>query len=245
MALLGEFDGVTQQINQYLHQSVTIRQDPCGQAFVNLTLKDQSHAFDAVVKQVHGMRHGFTQLKGFGVYTQFARLELRIVQYIVDHGEQMLTRLLGELQYLHGLGISSLGGLEQVIKAHDGVHGGAQFMADGGNELVTNIRYCLQLLAFDFEFIVADFDLCNGFVAKALVNQCQRNQAAGCDEIHKKSIDLMGFVQGRVVGEYIEIGQRRHDKLQCDDDTCPNPTCSAAHHVNHQNGDEVEPVNAR
>ena len=44
-------------------------------------------------------------------------------------------------------------------------------MADRGDELVSDIHNGLQFLSFSLQFFIANFDLCYGFIADALVNQ--------------------------------------------------------------------------
>ena len=91
--LVREFDGIAQQIDQDLHQTVAIRLNPMRHIVINRTGVLQVHAFHALGKQVESGVHRVSQGEGFALHLDLACLQLRIVEHIVDDGEQMVGRL--------------------------------------------------------------------------------------------------------------------------------------------------------
>ena len=63
----------------------------------------QVHALDARIEQGKGDMHRLTQIKGLALHANFARLQLRVVQYIVDHGHQVIRRLSRVVKDFQGL----------------------------------------------------------------------------------------------------------------------------------------------
>ena len=245
MALRREFDGVAQQIDQYLHQAVAIGPNPGGQIRVNLVGKIQLHAAQPMGKQTRGVVHGFAQLEGLGVHRQLARLKLRIVQHIVDHCHQMLTRLLGQRQHFHGFCVARLVFAQQFIEPHDGIHGCAQLMADRGNESIADIQNLLQLLSPRLQLLVAGAQGCNRLGAKTLVGQGDGDQTGGSHRVNQKRIHIVALRHGLPLRQripQIAHGQRRENTHH---HAAPQQACSAATDVDHQDWYQVQPVDAR
>lgn len=53
-ALVGNFDGIAQQIDQNLHQAVTVGKDPRGQCRVDLAATTPSGVFDSRLEHLEG-----------------------------------------------------------------------------------------------------------------------------------------------------------------------------------------------
>jgi hypothetical protein len=73
LALVREFEGIAQQVDQDLHQAVPVGADPLRHVVFNFAAVGQLHAFDARHKQIKGMAHRLAQSKGFGMRSQPAR----------------------------------------------------------------------------------------------------------------------------------------------------------------------------
>ena len=150
MPLVRELDGVAQQVDQDLHQSMTICVDPLRHVIFNDAVVLQVHALNTLSKQIESAVNGVTQRKGFGLHIDVAGLQLRVVQHVVDDGQQVVGRLTCVVQNFEGLGVICHTLEQHVVEAKNGVHGCAEFVADSGNELFTHGRCAKQLLTFFF-----------------------------------------------------------------------------------------------
>ena len=75
LALVGELDGVAQQINQYLHQAMPVTQNEHWQIRVGLQAVNNVHAVDPLQEQVEGGAHRDHQLKRFVLHFQLTALQ--------------------------------------------------------------------------------------------------------------------------------------------------------------------------
>ena len=139
LTLVGEFECVAQQVDQHLHEAVTVGMHPLRQLVIQLDAVGQVHALDPREKQLEGVLYRFAQFKGFRLNHQMTRLRLRIVQDVVDHRHQVIGRLARVVEHFAGLGLVTQAGQQQSIEAQNGVHRCAQFMADGGDEMFTHL----------------------------------------------------------------------------------------------------------
>ena len=134
LAGLGELDGVVGVVDQDLPQAQRIADEvlrhvrghvkkqfqPLGLGF----FPDQrGHVFEHSRQVEVGLFDG-----------QLAGLNFREIQNIVDDAQQMLAGLL-DLAHVVALAGGEFGGQRQVGQAHDGVHGGADFVAHVGQEI--------------------------------------------------------------------------------------------------------------
>ena len=133
LALLGELDGVTQQIAQNLAQpdGIAPRVDRLGRQGAE---QFQILALRALGKQDHHFLDQIPQDKVHRLQFQLARLDLGEIQDVVDDPEQSDSRLLDHLGEAPLLGIQ-LGSQQQFGHAQNAVHGRADFVAHVGQKL--------------------------------------------------------------------------------------------------------------
>jgi hypothetical protein len=135
LALLRELDGVAHEVEEHLAEPAGVADQRIGH--VLLDLADQ---FQPLLVGAHGQRaqggaqHGAQREIG-RVQFQAAGVDLGEVQEVVDDPEEGVRRRLDRRQVLPLLG-RQLGVQRQLGHAEDGVHGGADLVADVGQELV-------------------------------------------------------------------------------------------------------------
>ncbi|MNC22673.1 hypothetical protein D3C75_706800 [compost metagenome] len=134
LPMLGELDGVAHQVGQDLLETQGVEQGMAacrrrdhhlqGQAFLpRLAFENAPHRFDQG-RQVDGLR-------GEG---QVPRLDAHDVEDIADQAQQVLRRVVGQLQRAT-VYPALVGTLDcQLEHADDRIHRGADFVADGGQE---------------------------------------------------------------------------------------------------------------
>ena len=125
MAVLGEFDGVAQQVHEHLREAMAVGFNPFGHARTDRHAVVDAAAFHAGFDHLKGGAQGLVQVCSFDPGVDMARLQLRVVQHIVDHREQMVSRPLCVLQHHLGFGFIAHLPQQQAIEAQDGVHGSA------------------------------------------------------------------------------------------------------------------------
>ena len=151
-ALAGEFDGVVDQVGQYLaqperiaaHQQRNVRRRQLGDQFESL-------AFSLLGEHGGGFLDQFTQVELDIFQFHVPGFDLGEVQDVVDDAEQMPAGL------QHGIGIALLGGIQggaeqQFGHAQHPVHGGADFVAHGGEKFALGLAGGLGLLFRRFQF---------------------------------------------------------------------------------------------
>ena len=152
LASCGELQRVAQQVDQHLHHAVAVGADPLGQFGVKVAAVFKALCCSFGCQHVKGVAHRFVQVKHLGVQHEAAGLQLGIVEHVVDDGHEVVGRVSGVVKHLERFGPVMDARQQQFVKAKDGVHGGAQFVADAGNELVAHDLYVFQLFAFGFQF---------------------------------------------------------------------------------------------
>ena len=126
--LVGVLDGIAEQIEQDLPQTLGVEHHDTG--FVQVARQLQLQAF---AERLHTHRNVYFSQKVFhvrGLWAQWdiAGLQGRGFQYIVEHGQQMRCAGLGCLNQI-GLFWSALGFLQQAQHAQYAVKRRAQFVA--------------------------------------------------------------------------------------------------------------------
>ncbi len=133
LALLGELDGVVEQVEQDLAQAGDVAGNGVGNVVVDLVgqvkpllRRPRGHeverAFDAV-----------TQVERLVLQLHLARFDLRKVEDVVDDGQQGVAAVADDLGEL-ALFVVEKGVEQQAAHADDGVHRGADLVAHGGQE---------------------------------------------------------------------------------------------------------------
>ncbi len=133
LAVLGELDGIAQEVDQNLPQAMLIAfqgvrnigPDLAGQ-FQPLDMRPQGQGFEDRSEAV-------AQPKVLRVQGQLTRFDLGKIQDVVEHGQKRLGRGFDGAQKLPLLA-GDLGVQEQLGHAQNAVHGGADFMAHIGQE---------------------------------------------------------------------------------------------------------------
>ena len=179
MPFVGELDGVADQIHQDLHQPVTVGAHPLRHIALNLKAKAQVCALDPGQKEINRVLNRLAQSKGFGPGRQTPCIELRIIQHIVDDGHQMIGRLTRVLQNLPCTGFVGHLIQQERVEAQNGVHGCAQLVADGGNEVLPSLDRVDQFLAFFLQLPLTLFHLSQSLSVLVVVNQRHDDQHTG------------------------------------------------------------------
>ncbi len=132
-ALLGEFDGVAQQIAQNLSQAPRIAPRPKRRRRRGAD-QFQALALRALGEQDHHVLDQGAQRKFDFLQFQLARLDLGKIQHVVDDSEQAVPGLLDDLGEPLLLG-AQLGSQQQIGHPQHAVHGRADFMTHVGQKL--------------------------------------------------------------------------------------------------------------
>ena len=144
LALRGELDGIAQQVDQDLRQSVAIALDPSRHIRVHAQDVAQGFRFCPALEQLECGVQGFVQVEGLLHHLKSTGLHLGVVQQVVDDGQQVLARFLDVLHFGAHLGVQFLVMLDQVGQTQNGVHRGAQLVADRSHEQVFLLLHMLQ-----------------------------------------------------------------------------------------------------
>ena len=229
-ALVRELERIAEQVHQHLHQAVAVGVHPSGQGRVQHQAVRQVHAFHAGLEQLESMFCGEAQVKGFGLNGQLPRLQLRVVQNVVDHRHQVVCRLACVVEHLEGLGLVLHTGQQQGVEAQDGIHGGAQLMAYGGNEMLPHGRGVLQLLSFGLELLLVIAAFFKGLAVHVVINQGHHHQHTGHKGVgqirrrHMLDARLERLNPAQMVGN-------RHDDLQHQHHRHPEKPRPAVDHI--------------
>ncbi len=133
MALIGEFDGVAQQVEHDLAQSQRVRSHAIGFAHIQVAVQMQALVMGRFGQQGATVFQGVQQGKGLLIELKLAGLELAEVQDVVDDAHQVFARAAHQARPFGLLFCQARSG-QQVASAQDAIHGGADFVADVGDE---------------------------------------------------------------------------------------------------------------
>ena len=136
LALRREFERVAQEAAQDLEQALTIGAHPRRQRRVERAAPGNAFFKRLVAVSLQGLVHQGLQLEVFEVQHQLARLQLREVQDVVDHLQQMAGGAADVVHHLHLLGPIGQLLAQHAVEAQDRVHRGAQLMPHRRHKLV-------------------------------------------------------------------------------------------------------------
>ena len=135
LALLGELDGVADEVEQDLPQPARVADQGVGHLRLDLAGQLQPLPVGAEGQRPEGLPQDVPQGEVGVVELELAGLDLGEVEQVVDHLQQGIGRGLDDRQVLALLvGQGRVEG--ELGHAEDGVHGGADLVADVGQELV-------------------------------------------------------------------------------------------------------------
>ena len=135
LALLGELDGVAHQVEQDLPQPAGVADQGVGHVRLHVADQLQPLLVGPHGQRPQGVADRRPQREVGRVQLQLAGLDLGEVEQVVDDAEQAVGRRLDRLQALP-LVLGQRRVEDQLGHAEDGVHGGADLVADVGQELV-------------------------------------------------------------------------------------------------------------
>ena len=133
-AVLGEFDGVAQQVAQHLADFILVRLNAQRQGGELGESQGQILGGRALLKQPHQFFQQILGIEHFELQGEPARLDLGQFEHAVEQGEQILPAAadgadLAPGRFGHG-GIAQ----QQLGVAHDGIHGRADLMGHVGQK---------------------------------------------------------------------------------------------------------------
>ena len=135
LALVGELDGVTHQVEEHLPQPAGVADQGVGHVRLHLVDQLQPLLVGPHGQGAQGVPDRRPQGEVGGDQLQLAGLDLGEVEQVVDDAQQAIGRRLDRLQALPLVLVQ--GRVEHELgHAEDGVHGGADLVADVGQELV-------------------------------------------------------------------------------------------------------------
>ena len=133
--LLGELDGVADEVEQDLPQPARVADQGVGHLRLDLAGQLQPLPVGAEGQRPEGLPQDVPQGEVGAVELELAGLDLGEVEQVVDHLQQGLRRGLDDRQVLALLARQRR--VEgELGHAEDGVHGGADLVADVGQELI-------------------------------------------------------------------------------------------------------------
>ena len=217
-AKFGELDGVAGQIDQHLGQAQRVAAQGFGDVRVALQQQLQPLLLGPQRHLAHQAAHELVDFKINVLHFQLARLDARVVQDVVDQAQQHVRG--GDYLLLV---IALVGGelcfQEQLAQAHNGVHGGANFVAHAGQKVRLGAAGRLGLCGGVLQGLGAVFD--QGFQVFAVLLQFLVALLQALDHVVQAApqlgqlivpVGIGAFGQGRVVGhlphELIEAQQR-------------------------------------
>ena len=133
MALFGEFDGITQQVKHDLAQTQWVGAHAIGLAHVQVAVQMQAFVMGRLGQQGAAVFQGLQQGEGLFLELKLPGFELAEVQDVVDDAHQVFARAAHQARPF-GLLFCQAGSGQQVAGAQDAIHGGADFVADVGDE---------------------------------------------------------------------------------------------------------------
>ena len=146
LALVGELDGVADQVGHHLPQPARVAHEP-----VRHVGRDVAGELEALLVGLQRVRpervaEGVPEAEGDALQIEPPRLDLREVQDVVQEREQRPGRELDGLEALALLAVELR--LERDVRhADDGVHRGADLVAHVGQELRLEARGLERLVA--------------------------------------------------------------------------------------------------
>ena len=168
-AVLGEFDGVAQQVDQDLTQPHRIAEDEARCIRTQVAGEFQTFQRDARRERFQGVADQVEQIEFDFLDIQLAGFDLGEVEDVVDHPEQVVGRSFHQVE-LFALLTRELGFQGQVDHAHDAVHRRADFMAHVGQEFALQAVGGFGGLARSEEFLIEVAELVFllfGFIQRA------------------------------------------------------------------------------
>ena len=146
LALLGELDRVADQVEQHLPQPARVADQGVGHVRLHVAGQLQPLGPGPHGQGPHGVAQRRPEREVGRVQLQLAGLDLREVEQVVDEAEEAVGRRLDRLQALP-LVVGQRGVEDQLGHAEDGAEGGADLVADVGQELVLGpVRRLRRLL---------------------------------------------------------------------------------------------------
>ena len=146
LAFLGELDRVRDQVEQHLPQAGRVPHDSCRHVLV-----DEAAQLDLLLPRtrrddVERALDALPEIDRLLLELELARLDLRVVEDVVDHVEQGVSARADDLGELALLG-RQLRAEEEAGHADHGVHRRPDLVAHGGEEGALRLRRRLRLLA--------------------------------------------------------------------------------------------------
>ena len=202
-----ELDGVADQIAQHLHQAVLVGHQSDADAGVCHVTQVQPFAAGQCSIVVVDPREQVPNGHGLQHDLKLARLNFGVVQNIVNDAHHGATRIACDVQHLAL--ISTQGGVgQQLQQTQEAAHGGANFMAHGGQKFILGLSGFLGCCFFDGQGMVGQLqcELIVSILVLSPKNNSHQNQQAQ----HRQQgqfIDVNGFIVGRLVGVSMPLQQ--------------------------------------
>ena len=133
--MLGELDGIADQVEKHLAEPGGVAYQGVGHVRLQVAGQLQALLVGARGQGAQGVADRRPQGEVSRLQLQLARLDLGEVEQVVDQAQQAVGRRLDRPQALP-LVVGQRGVEHQFGHAEDGVHGGADLVADLGQELV-------------------------------------------------------------------------------------------------------------
>ena len=133
LAALRELDGIVDEIDHDLPQSMVVAHDPSGHVVMDMAGQLQPLLVGADGERFHRVAQAFAEVELLAFQHELLGLDLGEVEDVVDHAEQGLARIADGRQELALLG-RELALEDQFGHADHGVQGRANFMAHVGQE---------------------------------------------------------------------------------------------------------------
>ena len=134
LALLGEFDGIADEIDQDLTEPPRVPGQRVGHVGRDAAGQFQALGVGPLREGAQGVFHGHAEAERGDLEVELARLDLREVEDVVDHRQQGVGRRLDQAQVFALLG-RELRVQHQLGHADDAVHRGPDLVAHVGQEL--------------------------------------------------------------------------------------------------------------
>ena len=138
-ALLGELDGVAQQVQHDLLQSDRVADDDRRQGAFHFEFELDALALSPWTHQRRHLGHQLCRRERDVLGTHFARLDLGEVQNVVDHPHQVFTIAMDRMDVVLSVLLAQRVVLEKVCEPEDRVHRRADLMAHVGEEITLSL----------------------------------------------------------------------------------------------------------
>ena len=157
LAVLGELDGVRQQVEQHLPQPGRVADDPGGHALLHEAAELDLLLGGSRGDHVERRLDAFAQVDGRTLELELARLYLRVVEDVVDHVEQGVSARAHHLGELALLG-RQLGAEQEAGHPDHRVHRRPDLVAHRREERALGLRggLCLLPRALKLRDVVVD-----------------------------------------------------------------------------------------